>query len=370
MRALIHETMTGEFVDEIDFSSVDWATIVAGADEVTVKAPASAGDSWWRYFVPRKYTVSVSHDGLVLAAGILGIPAGDTDEDGDHEVTLPGKGIESYFERRYVLPYPYWPLVDSKNMPIIARNTRFTGVDYGTMMKRLYEQALTHPGAVLPVSFEANRSGSREKEWEALNGKSVQDAVDDVYGLQGGVEWDWVPLLDERDRLTWHLRTATDAAREISGALDWFWTHGGEEPDLSGIDVEVSPEFMCSTAIFTGGKDEDAVLVARATSTALQSLGVPLAEVWDSSHSSVSVQSTLNDWAREALDNGQAPVQFWSFNVRADRAVGIRHGDWCSVDVKDHWLIPDGVYRRRVLQVSGDHEMDWLKLVVGGAVTW
>lgn len=370
MRAVIHEAMTGEFVKEVDFQEISWSSAVCGNDELTVRIPGYTDDNWWRFMVPRKFIISISNDGLVLAAGLLGIPRGETDRDGKHLIAFPCKGIESYFEKRFVLPFPYWPLVDAVNKPIAARNTRFVNVDYGTMIKKLYAQAMTHPGATLPLAFEPDRVGTREKEWEALGGKSVQDAVQDVYELMGGVEWDWVPLLDDQDRLTLRLRTATDSAREISGADDWFWTDGGESPDVSGINLEVSPEFMCSTAIFTGGKDEDAVLVAMAKSSSLQSLGIPLTEVWDSSHSSVSVQSTLNDWAKQALEDGQAPIQFWSFDVRADRAVGLRHGDWCSIDVVDHWMIPDDVYRRRVLHVSGDHEMNWLKLVVGGVMTW
>ena len=154
MRTILHETMTGEPVTELDFSDVTWSSRVCGADEVSVQIPDTGGKSMWPFLVPRKYTISVSEDnGVVRAAGMLKIPEGDTDRDGVHHIIMPGSGPESLYERRKVLPVGYWPLVDAKGYPITARDTRFTGVDYGTMMKRLLQQAqATRAGNSPPCS--------------------------------------------------------------------------------------------------------------------------------------------------------------------------------------------------------------------------
>ncbi|PRI10913.1 hypothetical protein [Leucobacter massiliensis] len=371
MRALLHETTTGEMVTELDFSAITWSTGVCRADEAAVTIPGYTGRSWWQFMVPRKYAVSVSEDdGRVRAAGILSIPEGDTDRDGTHHVVFPFRGPESIFDRRYVLPYPYWPLVDADGLPIASRDTRVSGVEYGTMMKRLIQQALSHPGGQLPVSFEADRSGTREKSWTAVSGKPVQDAIEDISELEGGVEWDWVPSVDENDRLRWTFVTATDTARELVSAFWHTWQSGGAEPDIKDLNAKISPEFLTQTAIFTGGKDDDRVLVGRATGTSLIEAGVPLSEVWDSSHSSVSEQATLDAWARRRLEDGASPIQYWSFAVRAERADGLRHGDWCTIEVTDHWLIPDGSYPRRILEVSGSHDNDWYGVVVAGMTSW
>lgn len=371
MRAILHETLTGEPVTELDFSGLAWSTGVCRADEVTVTLPGYTGQAWWQYLVPRKYTLSVSEDdGRVRAAGILGIPEGDDDRDGIHHVIMPGRGPESLYERRRILPYPYWPLVDAAGFPITARDTTIEGVEYGTMMKYLLLQAMDHPGGGLPVVFELDRAGTREKSWTAVEGKPVQDAIQDISELEGGVEWDWVPQLDEHDRLSWAFITGRDASQEITSAFWHTWQSGGEEPDLRDLKPKISPELMCSTAIFTGGKEDDRVMVARAHSSTLIDAGIPLIEEWDSSHSSVSRQSTLDSWARRRLAEGQAPVQYWSFDVRAERAVGLRHGDWCTIEVADHWMIPDGSYPRRILDVSGGVDDDWRGVVVAGETAW
>lgn len=301
---------------------------------------------------------------------MLGVPEGASDTDGLHRVVFSGRGIESYFERRHVLPYPYWPLVDAEGRPIVSRDTRISGVEYGTMMKRLYQQALTHPGAQLPVAWEPDRTGTREKEWAAVDGKPVQEAVDDIANLLGGVEWDWVPVVDDMERLSLALVTGTDADVEITSTYWHTWQAGGELPDTGPVTVKVSPEFMASTAIFTGGKDDDRTMIARATSNDLIIAGIPMTEVWDSSHSSVSQQATLDGWAGKRIEEGQAPVQYWGFDVRADRAAGLRHGDWCTIEISDHWLIPDGSYPRRIVEVSGTEKQEWLNVTVAGELSW
>lgn len=371
MRAIVHETVTGEPVTEMEITAASWSSGICRPDEVSVTVPGYTGRDVRQFMVPRKFCVTLlEDDGKVRGSGLLSLPEGSTDDDGLHRVVFPGRGIESYFDRRHVLPHPYWPLVDSAGYPIKGRDTRIVGVEYGTMMKRLYAQALSHPGAELPVVWEPDRPGTREKEWAAVDGKAVQEAVEDIANLIGGVEWDWVPVVDDSDRLTFALVTGTDADQEITSAFVHIWQAGGSEPDIRDLRVKVSPEFMASTAIFTGGKDDDRVMVARATSSVITDAGVPPIEVWDSSHSSVSVQETLDGWARKRISEGETPVEYWSFEVRADRAFGLRHGDWATVETCGHWLIPDGSYRRRVVEVSGAAESQWLGVTVAGVLAW
>lgn len=371
MRVLIHETMTGEPVTELQWSSASWSTGVCQADEVSATLPSYIGQELYSYMIPKKFTVTLAEeDGRVRGAGVLGIPESERDDDGVSHVILPGRGIESIFERRVILPYPYWPLIDSLGYPMTSRDTNISGVQYGTMMKRLYQQAMTHPGSDLPVLFEVDRVGTRQRNWPAVSGTGVQQAVEDISNLQNGVEWDWVPNLDENDRLSWTLITGDDTTGEITSAFWHTWQTGGADPDVRDLKIKISPEFMTQTTIFTGGKDDDRVMVARATGSALIDTGIPLSELWDSSHSSVSVQATLDGWANKAFEEGQAPVQYWSFDVRADRATGLRHGDWCTVEVSDDDIIPDGSYSRRVVSVGGDGVGAWLSVTVAGDMSW
>lgn len=371
MRVLLHETMTGEPVVEIGYQAASYSIGVCRPDEVTVDIPGYTGQNWYQFLVPRKFTLTViDDDRRVLAAGVLGLPEGKTDDDGNHLIGLPGTGIECLYERRHVLPVGYWPLVDALGYPIKARDTTISGVDYGTIMKRLYQQAMNHEGGYVPSVFMPDRPGTRERTYVAVEGKPVQDAVQDLAEVIGGVEWDWVPVIDESDRLTFHLITGTDDVPEISSTFWRSWQSGGSDPDIRGLNFKISPEFLAQTAIFMGGKDEDRVMASRRTGSGLVNAGVPLCEVWDTSHTSVSRQATLDGWAQARYDEGQAPIQYWTFEARADSAVGLRAGDWCSIGVFDHWAIPDGAYDRRVVEVSGSADSDWIGVVVAGVVSW
>ena len=371
MRVMLHDTLTGDFVAELKFSGGTWSSGICRADSVSVTLPGYIGEKLADYMIPRKFSISVSDDSRrVLAAGVLGKPVGEDDEDGMHSVTMPGQGIEVVFQRWSVLPFPFSPLVDSEGYPITYRDTRITGVEYGTMMKRLYQQGMSHPGGDLPVLFEPDRAGTREKEWQAVSGKSVQGAVEDISNLEGGVEWDWVATLNDSDRLTWSLVTGTDSVPEISSSFWHTWQLGGSKPDIRKFSSEVDPEFMASSVVFTGGKEDDSVMVSYASDPTLLDAGLPWSMIWDSSHSSVSIQATLDGWAQQALARGQAPVQYWGFEVRACSALGLRHGDWCTVEASNHWLVPDGTYTRRVVEVSGTIGSDWVRVVVAGEMSW
>jgi hypothetical protein len=320
---------------------------------------------------PLKTAVSlVRDDGVCLAAGRVGIPEAGENDDGDQVVTIPGKGPEELFGRRVVLPYPYGSLIDAAGYPVTTFDTRITGVEYGTMMKRLYQQAMSHPGGSIPAVFEPDRPGTREKGWAAIDGKGVQEAVEDISQLQGGVEWSWVPRVDENDRLSWALVTGRDSAPEIVSPFWHSWTTAGTEPDIRKLTAKVSPEFMASSVFFTGGKDQDRVMVSHQYDSTLVDAGFPLVEVWDSSHSTVSEQPTLDGWASSRLTDGQSPVSLWSFEVRAERATGLRAGDWCTVEVRDHWWLPDGEYARRIVGVSGTAVEDWYGVTVAGMTGW
>jgi len=320
---------------------------------------------------PRKTAVSlVRDDGVCLAAGVVGIPEAGENDDGDQTVTIPAKGPESLFDRRVVLPYPYGSLIDAAGYPVTTFDTRITGVEYGTMMKRLYQQAMSHPGGEISAVFEPDRVGTREKGWTAIDGKGVQEAVEDISQLQGGVEWSWVPRVDENDWLSWALVTGRDSAPEIVSPFWHSWTNSGSEPDIRKLTEKVSPEFLASSVFFTGGKDQDRVMVSHRYDSTLIDAGFPLMEVWDSSHSTVSEQPTLDGWALSRLADGQAPVTLWSFDVRAERAIGLRAGDWCTVEVRNHWWIPDGEYSRRIVGVSGTAVEDWYGVTVAGMTGW
>lgn len=373
MRVLLNETITGDPVKELQFSSASWSTGICTTDTTDITLPGYIGQDLYQYLVPGKYVATIQEDDRrVRAAGILSIPETRTEKNGIHNVSYPGMGPERVFEKRVILPYPYLPLVNAAGYPIPSKNTTLSGVDYGTMMKKLYQQSMTHPDGSLPTTWQPDRSSttSESQTWQAVDGRGVQEAVSGLSQLVNGPEWDWVPSIDENDRLSWSFVTGTESEPELTQGFWHTWQSGGEDPSIDDLQVSISPEFMAHTAIFTGGKDQDRVMIESVTNPDMVGLGIPLIQVWDSSNSSVADPATLRGWAEARLADGSAPAQYWSFKVRDKHAFSLRKGDWCTIDVYKHWILPDGQYGRRIVNVSGGSDSEWLNVTVAGVMEW
>lgn len=374
MRFLLFETVGGKPIIDLEVTSADWDTGILAQDKVSARVPGythrAAALDLRGLLTPYRVGVAVQEDdGRVPAAGILTAPVeAATDDDGRSGYALTMFGVAKLFESRHVRKFPGWPLIGSDGKPTGEFDLDISGVEYGTIQKRLVQESMLFAGGALPIEFEPDRVGTRQRLYEAVEGKPVLDACDDIADLLGGVEYDFVPRISDQDMVSWEFVTGTDAKREISSAATAAWRLGGHKPDIRGYSRSTSGDELVDEAIFAGGKDDDSAMFARATSGDLIAAGFPRRELWDTSHTTVSVQSTLDGWAANAVANGSGPVEFLTFEVRADSAVGLRHGDYIEIQALDHWDMPDGIYSRRVLSVGGAYGSDWKKIVCMGEV--
>lgn len=374
MRAILFETISGNPIEELEFTTCKTDTGILAADKITLRVPAyterALSLDLRRLLTPMKVGVAVqTDDGRVPAAGILTAPpVASEDDDGMSGYDLTCYGPQKLMDDWGVRAFPGWPLINSEGIPTGLYDMRFENVEYGTMMKRLVVEGMKFPGGMLPIEFEADRVGTRQKGYDALDGKSVLSALDDLADLLNGVEYEFVPRVSDDDSVSWMLVTGTDALREISRPSVATWRLGGDYPDIRGYERSPSADEMVTEAVFTGGKDDDRVLVARSLNPDLVAAGFPRREVWDSSHSSVSELSTLQGWADGATALGAGFVESLRFQVRADLAVGLRHGDWCQIQSLDHWDMPDGLYDRRILSVGREADSDWVTVECIGEV--
>lgn len=374
MRAILFETATGNPLEELEFTTCKTDTGILAADKITLRVPAyterALALDLRRLLTPLKVGVAVqTDDGRSPAAGILTAPPeAAEDDDGLSGYDLTCYGPQKLMSDWGLRAFPGWPLINSEGIPTGEFDLYFSGVEYGTLMKRLVVEAMKFPGGALPIEFEPDRVGTRQKGYDALDGKSVLSALDDLADLLDGVEYEFVPRIADDDSVSWKFVTATDAEREISRPSAATWRLGGEFPDIRGYQRSPSADDMVTEAIFTGGKDDDRVLVARSQNSGLVSAGFPRREVWDSSHSSVSELATLQSWADGATALGAGFVESLRFEVRADLAVGLRHGDWCQIQAFEHWDMPDGLYDRRILSVGREADSGWVTVECIGEV--
>src|SRR6185369_14533175 len=75
------------------------------------------------------------------------------------------------------------------------------------------------------------------------------------------------------------------------------WNVTTQQSPVSDLTVDFDASNLGSISWATGGRQDDEVLVARATDFTLTDQGYPLMEIVDTSHTSVSKQATLNGYA-------------------------------------------------------------------------
>lgn len=370
MRALLFETRTGKPV--VDLECMGWScdTGILAPDKLDVSVPAytrRSRDLDLRSLLVRdKYSValideSVRETRYVVAAGpiVQAIPAEDADGNNSYQVAC--RGVERLLEWRHVRLFPGWPLIGADKKPTGTYDQTFTNLSYGTIMKRLVAESEKFAGGDLPIVYESDRAGVHERtQYHADEGKSVLEAMDQLADLSDGVEYDFRPVIDEFDNISFELVTGTDVGRVVARDTGRVWNLGGRMPDIRGYERIPDAAPVITDAVFSGGKDDDTVMLARAQGHGPLGEGFPRAELWDSSHSTVTIQSTLQRWADGAL--GQMPDRI-SFDVRAEHAHGLRHGDLGELASQGHWDMHDGEYGVRVLSVArSSSDPDWVSV--------
>lgn len=372
MRAQVFETRTGKAVVELEPSSWSYDTGILATDKVNLTIPAYTARAqsmdMRELLKSRKYSVALVDDEIegarqVPASGSIEDVQAGQDDDGKDRWSLTCYGPERALSTAArIRMFPGWPLVHATTgIPTGAFDVSISGVEYGTIMKRLIVEAMKFPGGSLPFDFEADRVGTRVRNYAAIDGIRVDEAIDDLADLLGGVEYDFRPYILENNDVRYRFVTGTDAQRIVVGdASGHIWNLGGDRQDVTGWERSLSPGSAVSDAIFTGGKDDDRVLITRSSSSELIDDGWPRAEKWDSSHSSVSELDTLQGWADGALGG---PTETVKFSVRNDVARLVRHGDVAILDALGHWDMPDGETWWRVLSVGRKSDApNWLNI--------
>ena len=370
MRALLFETRTGAPIRDLQVSAWETDTGILAPDVGSVTVPAytvwGEGIGFRAELVPLKHSIAIIDDTVegsqyVVAAGVVQPPTLVGEVDGLQSYKVPFRGVETLLQYRHIRKFPGWPLIASNGKPVTTYDMSFTNKQYGTIIKGLVAETELFPGGDLPIIYEADRTGVHERtDYKAIDGKTVLDAINDITELVDGVEYDFVPQIDVLDNITYKLVTGTDSGRAVINNDALLWNLGGARPDIIEWEPTHIINDLATDAFFTGGKEKDKVLVARASDSTLIDDGWPRIEVWDSSHSTVDRQATLQSWANGALNAG---FRRFNFKAHVTKAHGVRHGDLVQVASDVHWDEPGGVTSRRVVSVARDSgDPDWVSV--------
>lgn len=322
---------------------------------------------------PGRSMLAVAADDVIIAAGPIWSHTYDRTQK---TVQLNASGIWSYFDHRYVLPIAAATLdvtqftipdasAAGKTKPNPAVGTYLTSLEYGTIAKRWVQQAQAWTGGNVPIVFEADRLGTRERNFEGADFKNLGTVLTQLSEIEGGPDIRFLPRLTaDRLGIEFLMQTGTDASPLLTGGPH-LWDLTAPESPISAFTINTDASSLAGTTWGSAGRSADTVLVARSIDPTLTDAGYPLLESLDSSHSSVSVQSTLDGYARAATLLGRSPIESWDFDVEVNRRPFLGsywEGDWCTITVAaydpatgvgDPYLMEKQDSQRRITALSG-----------------
>jgi hypothetical protein len=366
----VFETLTGKILTEFEPEQASWSMRANEAETVSVTLdlsdPANRALDWRNLATPWKHCIAIEEHGRFLGGPIL---PHDWDED-DHRLKLSVRGIRVLLGRRTVLPARALTasLVTPAGIPDTSLDTTISGVDLGTVGKRLIQQAMSWPGFELPIVFHEDRPGSITRSYAAVDLSKVDAALADLSDEENGPDIRLQLRRGDKRDLEWVYESGTAAEPRLQSPSVHTWELQADEAAGSGVSVTTDPTEMASISWATAGRSSDRVLVSRYFDRRLVDAGFPLMEAVDSSNSSVSEQTVLDGLAAERARTSLKPSEFWSFRVRLDASpflIEYNVGDLVRVVVRNSDYVPVGEFTRRIAGLSGDEQGDWIKVTCG-----
>lgn len=199
----------------------------------------------------------------------------------------------------------------------------------------------------LPITVKGVEGGGHERNYNSYDLATTYDRIHDITQLEDGIEVRLDPVIGADGRLSFVQRSATEIA-------DHHWTWNATLPGspVTEQDIDIDSDLLCTESYGTGGREDDALLVARAASSTLTAKGYPVLQVANTEHSSVSELPTLQSYVAADVAYGATEPMTQGYEV--DRSLDVRCGDWADVRTSR------GVMRMKVTDVKGSASEDVL----------
>lgn len=294
------------------------------------------------------------------------------DNDGRY-VTLTVIGIVGYFEEKAIIGPPSAmtaQLTLATGRPNTALDTTYTNVSKANAGKRLVAQWLTWAGATMPFVLPADETGTETFSYPFLDGRYVGAALADLTALDQGPDFQFTSRRTTAGNSIQFVMRAGTRTNPYLGAYVGSWSEGGAASPITKLVVDDDASDQASIAFGTGAQTVRSVLWSRAVNGSMVANGYPPMVAWDSSHSSVTSQATLDGYVRENLNYAAGAQRTLSFTLKSSTAGVLGPalgtftvGDMADIDVAEgnYWLNP-GLIPIRITSISGDEIGEFLSI--------
>lgn len=307
---------------------------------------------------PGKSFLAYEENGTVLNAG----PVWNVQYDLDASTwTLNAAGIRSYWDHRFVLP--------ALANPQAARTavTSYSGLDLRTIAKRLVQQAQTWTGGSVPVTFEADITGTDARNYDGYALHRVGQALADISA--GGPDIDFRATVTGQ-YLSWAMVTGSPELNQ-SPAPDRIFDTTVPYPTVKGVQLTIDASTLTTDDYEVGGTPDATV---DTTTVAAEDGGDPVTPPLIGGNTDLTLvsnnylrmetagsESTINDLGYlNAVGTffttaGLLPATTWQFQSMVNSQPllgGYTVGDYARVVFRGNPVIPDGQTRLRITSIA------------------
>jgi len=362
--------LTGRRIQTVPVLSGSWSAVLNRPGDVactvTLNDPVVRGLGLARSAQPGKAFLAAIDGDTVLQAGPIWR---HSFSDDGQKLTIQGAGMWDYFNHRVILPdndlNPSDPLTDTRFSAVVTDPDDpgypwpdDTRKSYQGIVRAYLEQATAWPSGDVPIILPDEIAGDRERWEKGANLAWVGQRIAELTDVMGGPDVRFAPrLTTDKLGVEWVVLIGTPTQPQLYSAQDAVFNVGNAGSSVSNLRVEVDGTRLGSQAFASGGRGTDTTLIAVATDTTLTVAGYPLLDTVDSTHSTVSEQTTLDGYAEEAAQKGRNTVMSMSFDhdlAQRPYVAAFNVGDFASVRVKNSAYLVDDTYRMRITARSGD----------------
>lgn len=331
--------VSGALVRRLPFTRISWSDSINEIGSMSVEITQDVDAE--SLCAPWKTILAVCIDGRIAHAGYVKHLRLNANR-GTWSIDVGG-GF-SIFEKRLVLnpklatAWTNGKINVDEEHPVGNWQYSFRGSYSDLVSWLIYDSVNTWGG--LPMSTVAYQGGNHERNYNSFDYATVWDRIRDIADLEDGPEIRLDPIL-RGTALVFQQRTANEI-------VDHHWKWNVTVPGSRVIfeDTDIEGDDLCTQSYGAGGREKDMLLVARATSSVLTSMGYPVLQEANNLHSSVSELPTLQSYVNADVNAGRRMGVTRS--LQCDIDMDVRPGDWADVRTND------GVINLKITDVSGD----------------
>lgn len=324
-----------------------------------------------------KKTVLFAEDSVTEAILAWGVISDRTWNNDARALHIEASGAGQYFNQRIIAPpaAATGTIVLPDGSVSAAFDTLIDDVSLGSIGVALVAQALSWPGAptayVLPapVADIGRTSGT----YRLVDYKKIWPALEDLTKrADGGPDFAFDA---RRDSTGLALEYVMRAGAPFLGSWIGSWSVGAPESPVTDLVVKDDGGSLGTHIWMQAGRTDSKVLVARVINQTLIDLsGYPVLDFVDTTHTDVTLQATLDDYADENAVAARRLLRDVSFTVKGrpmsldGQSIGpalgqYRPGDWMGLDVgSGNLYLREGRIDIRITSMSGDETGDDIKI--------